>query len=640
MPPSTSFNPDDQDQLLAAYLSGKKPLSTNLAGIQRDGASTLPDAAFQPGDPDNGPSINRMAFSPSSSQPNPGLQPSAAAGKVLMGNGPAKIPPPDWTPPPPPPQQMPPPPSLGEVADNGGQAGQMLADNLDKPADLPIQNDGIRIPDTTVKAQTPDAIGKMQGLMAQRSALTVPQMVGSRPQDIDPVTGKEKLAPRLASWGQRLGLALLAATKLAPYAQEIVHPDYMQQMAQYTGAQKGLDDQITNEGKIQTATKDAALEGATQDLRQEQAALNAAKADPHYGQKMVNATYAKENMPWLKPEVGADGQPQYWVDKNVENTLTKPTPAVKSIVVPEGASVWDPEQGKMVATGTPKTEKIPEGEMPLTNTDNLNKALEARWQVLNPNATLPPYFTLSGDARQKDYDRIDKSMNGLEGAVATKAQRDILNEARRQTAVLAAQNHTDKADHETKTAGFKAFSPALDSAERFNVMSQNYADAVNNHDQQAMLSLLANHIGMTMGLQKGARINQHMYAEAQNSLPWLQGIGAKFDGDGYLSGVTLSPPQMHQMLSLGRERFSQDIQKARNEATYQGVADDGPHRTPSKATMDFYTKESGGNAAQAAQLAAQDGWTVTAPTASGDGHPTLDEINAEVARRRAAAGKK
>ena len=91
----------------------------------------------------------------------------------------------------------------------------------------------------------------------------------------------------------------------------------------------------------------------------------------------------------------------------------------------------------------------------------------------------------------------------------------------------------------------KAYQPALDSAERMNVMTDAYEKAVKNHDQQAMLNLLANHLGMTMGLQKGARITRDLYQEAAQSTPWLDKIGAKFDSRGYLSGVTLNPTPSH-----------------------------------------------------------------------------------------------
>jgi len=165
-------------------------------------------------------------------------------------------------------------------------------------------------------------------------------------------------------------------------------------------------------------------------------------------------------------------------------------------------------------------------------------------------------------------------------------------------------------DRAAKTEALKTFQPALDSAERMNVMADSYEKAIKDHDQQAMLNLLANHLGMTMGLQKGARITRDLYQEAAQSTPWLQKIGAKFDKDGYLSGVTLNPNQMRQMVDLGRERYAEDIGKARSSARYLGVQDDGPERIPGAATINYYVGKANGDAAKAKQLAAQDGWTV------------------------------
>jgi len=165
-------------------------------------------------------------------------------------------------------------------------------------------------------------------------------------------------------------------------------------------------------------------------------------------------------------------------------------------------------------------------------------------------------------------------------------------------------------EHKEKGEVLKQFQPALDSAERFNVMTKNYEDAVKNHDQQAMLSLLANHLGMTMGLQKGARLTKDIINEAKDSRPWLQGMAAKFDSNGVLSGVTLTPEQMRQMVDLGRGRFMEDTTKARNEAKYLGSTDDGPERTPTKATINHYIALANGDKQKAKQLAIQDGWSV------------------------------
>ncbi|GGH06762.1 hypothetical protein GCM10011586_23680 [Silvibacterium dinghuense] len=176
-----------------------------------------------------------------------------------------------------------------------------------------------------------------------------------------------------------------------------------------------------------------------------------------------------------------------------------------------------------------------------------------------------------------------------------KAYRDRKTLGQQVTNFYANQRDQGKQDVSTRQAAFKAYQPAMDSAERFNVMAKNYEDAVKNHNQQAMLSLLANHLGMTMGLQKGARLSRDIIQEAQQSMPYLQGLQAKFDKDGYLQGVTLSPEQMRQMVDLGRERYVEDVTKARNEAQYLGATDDGPARTPNKSVINQYIGMAGGD---------------------------------------------
>lgn len=172
-------------------------------------------------------------------------------------------------------------------------------------------------------------------------------------------------------------------------------------------------------------------------------------------------------------------------------------------------------------------------------------------------------------------------------------------------------NANEREDRAQKTEVLKQYQPALDSAERFNVMAKNYEDAVRDHDQQAMLSLLANHLGMTMGLQKGSRLTRDIIREAEQSRPWMQGMQAKFDKDGFLTGVNLTPQQMRQMVDLGRNRYAEDLQKARASAGYLGVKDDGPARTPSESTINYYIHLAGGDAAKAKSLAQQDGWTIS-----------------------------
>ena len=97
------------------------------------------------------------------------------------------------------------------------------------------------------------------------------------------------------------------------------------------------------------------------------------------------------------------------------------------------------------------------------------------------------------------------------------------------------------------------------------------ADRAKAGDQQAMLSVVANHIGMTLGAQKGARINQAVWNEATESAPWLQNVTKKWSPDGYLQGVVLSPQQVDQMVELGKLRRDVMWQQAAQTAEAAGV---------------------------------------------------------------------
>jgi hypothetical protein len=63
----------------------------------------------------------------------------------------------------------------------------------------------------------------------------------------------------------------------------------------------------------------------------------------------------------------------------------------------------------------------------------LNKALEARYQVLHPGEALPPHFTLSPNASPGEFERIDKLLESTERSTATKAQQEVANAMRAQT---------------------------------------------------------------------------------------------------------------------------------------------------------------------------------------------------------------
>ncbi len=270
-----------------------------------------------------------------------------------------------------------------------------------------------------------------------------------------------------------------------------------------------------------------------------------------------------------------------------------------------------PEVKRIIANAVSKTPKGPEGETPLgERVPQINAALAARYQVLHKGQQLPSHYTLPANATQKDAERISGLLKDEESAQGTAAQRTQAQQNHQETMAMMQQNRQEKSDTETRKAAYEAYKPSLDAAERFNVMAKNYEDAAGpQHDQQAMLSLLYNHLGMTAGGQKGARLTRDIVTEAQNSRPWLQGMQTKFDKDGLLTGVTLTPLQMKQMVALGREKFSQELAKSRSASDFVGFKGEGPKMTPTDSVKRFYLIEAGRDPKKAQQLALADGWS-------------------------------
>ncbi len=125
----------------------------------------------------------------------------------------------------------------------------------------------------------------------------------------------------------------------------------------------------------------------------------------------------------------------------------------------------------------------------------------------------------------------------------------------------------------------KSIEPAVESDTRYRVMKDNEKDAMNGN-QQAMLSLVANHMGMTLGQQKGTRINQAQWNEAIASAPWIEAQASKWfhqdaNGDyifdGYKSGVTITGDQVKQMVGLAQQRRLRQWQQAQQSGKIYGV---------------------------------------------------------------------
>lgn len=450
---------------------------------------------------------------------------------------------------------------------------------------------------------TPQSLAAPSPLVQERSRLTAPPLPGSDPNARTSAdTGRTGIGQIHNPWLRGLATAgdVIASGVFPRFGQFIPGTS-----GYHNNLVAGNERAIANEEGSAKNAADVAHTGAETGLEGAQAEEAKARAEslanpPKAGLQVVgDGLYDAANKTWIKEPTDKDADKVTEVDPEYGKSLHIVPTKDGKYLVPSAAI------GELLKPKTPV-----EGETPLTNVDQLNKAMETRYQVLHPGGALPPQFTLPANATQKDYDRLDKALAGTESALGTKAQRDAAEAARDQARALLAENKTDKSDTTLKGEVLKDYAPAQDSAERLNVMTKNRDEAVKNHDQQAMLSLLANHLGMTMGLAKGARINQAIIKEAEQSRPWLQGMGAKFDKDGILTGVTLTPPQMDQMVELGRERFAEDVAKARNSSQYRGAKDDGPKRTMGESTVDHYLRLNGNDPAKAKAAAVKDGWSV------------------------------
>ena len=175
---------------------------------------------------------------------------------------------------------------------------------------------------------------------------------------------------------------------------------------------------------------------------------------------------------------------------------------------------------------------VPEGQQPVSDANQINQINAERaqqWHVMHPDQPLDgSYMAKVGDTKDsiKEQDERFGRLGTAEGTAAqreaTKTQRDQAEADRKANQAEGEANRKSQQGTALKEKAITYWQPALDSAERVNVMAKNYREGVDNHNQQAMLSLLSNHLGMTMGLQKGARLNQALITEAQKSAPWFR----------------------------------------------------------------------------------------------------------------------
>lgn len=125
----------------------------------------------------------------------------------------------------------------------------------------------------------------------------------------------------------------------------------------------------------------------------------------------------------------------------------------------------------------------------------------------------------------------------------------------------------------------KEFGNAREAQTRLKIMQQNAAEAYQGN-QQAMVSLLMNHIGMTLGAQKGTRVAKSVIDEARQSAPWLdtklvtmghQDQNGDFVYDGPKGGINLAGEQIKQMVDLAKQRNDLQWQQVKDTGATYGV---------------------------------------------------------------------
>ena len=153
------------------------------------------------------------------------------------------------------------------------------------------------------------------------------------------------------------------------------------------------------------------------------------------------------------------------------------------------------------------------------------------------------------------------------------------NDARAAMARVRAAAAANKAKAIPPLVG-KSFDDFENSQTRFDLMTNSYQKAMADPgNQQAQLLLLTNHIGMTLGAQKGARITQAILDEAKASGYLDERIEAHFGPDGVMTGVVLTPRQMTQMMDLAKDKLLADSNKVQQMEMYFN-AQGGQRATP------------------------------------------------------------
>lgn len=278
--------------------------------------------------------------------------------------------------------------------------------------------------------------------------------------------------------------------------------------------------------------------------------------------------------------------------------------AAKTVETGDGVFQLNPASGRYdIRIGSQK-DKTPEGERPLGSTvPNLNKTLADRYQVLNPGKALPPQYTLPATATQKDYDRVDKAMEGVEKAQGTLNQQQQTNAMRLQAmaAAEAARTANGNAGLDRETARMaKPYEKANESASSQLDKIDDATNMIGGNAEAQALGIPKVLTALVGGQGTGVRIT----TPELNAIATARGWGGDFQGTlNSISGkgklTSTQQQQLKQILADVKTRISQKRQIA-NDALDEinGAPDrDSVIGADKKARQRLTDLESGNNAA-------------------------------------------
>ncbi len=435
---------------------------------------------------------------------------------------------------------------------------------------------------------------QQQNLARDKQADDLTVQIKSIADNIAKVGGKD--APEAAPLIEQLNKAVQAHNELfPPHESGALIQRIQKMMGHKPGApQQDVRAQMTPAGAMATSP------APSNPILQEVTNLSQvyAKGDPNITMDQARQMAMKEiakkyhTADTFKPATGESGKPFKGPDGKTYQLQIDDQGNTRKVELPEGVSAeegWKPldgEAGKpfkdpadnkiyqMQVNKEGKTRRVPlEG---MTDTAIGHKPLEAKTNTISGGLD-----SISDPNSGKVYSKSDiesgaappevtKLWKDISGQIEVEQKRKADLEAKKEKEAEERQMKTITAAFDRQEKSFKNTLAEKDYGEarkqivkadedyqagidRMTTMDKNLIDAQKG-DQQAMLSLVANHIGMTLGAQKGARITRAAFDEAVQSAPWLAKTAAKWSDEGYLSGVTLTPEQMQQMVRLAREK--------------------------------------------------------------------------------------